>query len=186
MYYTYTFVYFSLLTNFLHSIISASSVRPINSNIDENTSETPQALAKQSSNSPKSLEIVNGTSKLKKSRKNRTKNCLQIQPSFHVNELVWAKMRGFPYWPGVIENVTSKGQYNVHFFGDYTRSHISRNNIVHFLDGFEQYSSHTGNAKLLKAIKEARIFLLSEGALNECLVCKIPKIKAIYREQNKS
>lgn len=150
--------------------------------MDENTSDTSQA--KQSLNTTKSIQTVNGSSKRIKSRKTtHATNCLQLKPSFQVNELVWAHIRGFPYWPGVIENVTNKGKYLVHFFGDYSRGEISRNNVANFFDGFEHYSSHGGNLKLQKAINEARIFLLSERTVNECLVCKIPKIKAMYREQ---
>lgn len=68
----------------------------------------------------------------------------------------------------------------IHFFGDYTRAEVVKNRIADFFDGFEQYSGHNGNKKLERAIKEARIFLIGERILDECMVCKIPELKAKY------
>lgn len=110
-------------------------------------------------------------------RLTRTFTSLVRQPQFHIFELVWAHVKGFPYWPGVIEKVTPRGQFTIHFFGDYTRSNVGRNAVCHFYEGFEQYASHDGNKKLPRAIREARIMLLGDEDVNECLVCRIEKIK---------
>lgn len=120
----------------------------------------------------------------KRLNKKRSVQCLVRLPSFEIHEFVWAYVRGFAYWPGVIEKITSKGKYLVHFFGDYTRAEIGRNRIAHFYEGFEQYSGHNGNFKLQKAIKEARIFLMTERTFNECMVCKIPKSKATFLQNS--
>lgn len=114
----------------------------------------------------------------KKLTRKRIVQCLVRLPSFEINEIVWAYVRGFAYWPGVLESMTKKGKYVVHFFGDYTRAEVGRNRIAHFLEGFEQYSGHNGNAKLEKAIQEARIFLVTERTFDECMVCKIPRMKS--------
>lgn len=112
----------------------------------------------------------------KPQRKQIKRTCQSLmQQSFRVNDLVWAYVRGFPYWPGVIEGITLKGKYTVHFFGDYTRSDIGRRNVISFYEGFEQYSNNFGNVKLQRAINKARILLLSE-VNDECFVCKIPKV----------
>lgn len=52
--------------------------------------------------------------KKKHQRSKRTNQSL-MQQSFHVNDLVWSYVRGFPYWPAVIEGITLKGKYSVHF-----------------------------------------------------------------------
>lgn len=94
------------------------------------------------------------------------------QPQFKINEFVWAHVRGFAYWPGVIEEIEPKDKFTIHFFGDYTRATVGRNAISHFLEGFEQYSNNK-NRKLQKAVKEARILLLDKETIDECLVCKL-------------
>lgn len=71
----------------------------------------------------------------------------------------------------------------IHFFGDYTRGEIGKSCVTHFYEGFEQYSDNFGNIKLQKAINEARIFLLSDRTIDECLVCKIPQLKQMFREK---
>lgn len=114
----------------------------------------------------------------KKSNKKRTTQCLVRLPTLNINEFVWAYVRGYAYWPGVIESVNSKGKHVIHFFGDYSRAEVGRNRIVHFFEGFEQYSGHNGNHKLEKAIKEARIFLVSERTFNDCKVCALLTMKA--------
>lgn len=119
-----------------------------------------------------------------KPNKKRSVQCLVRLPSFRIYEFVWAYVRGFAYWPGVIESETKKGKYVVHFFGDYTRAEVGRNRIAHFFEGFEQYSGHNGNHKLEKAINEARIFLVSERTIDECMVCQIPIMKAAYYKNN--
>lgn len=80
-----------------------------------------------------------------------------LLPSFHIHELVWGYVRGYPSWPGVIECLTPKGKYLVHFFGDYTRAELGRSCITNFFEGFNQYTSNFGNARLQRAINEARI-----------------------------
>lgn len=42
------------------------------------------------------------------------------QPKFHKFELVWAKITGWPWWPGRVVNIPSQkqGNYTVEFFAD--------------------------------------------------------------------
>lgn len=110
-------------------------------------------------------------------KKRRTIQLNVLQPNFHINELVWAHVRGYPFWPGVIEKITPKGKYLVHFFGDYSRSELGKSRITNFYEGFNRYSTNFGNIKLKKAVEEARIFLISNIQPNACMVCMIPMIK---------
>lgn len=104
----------------------------------------------------------------------RTPNALM--PMIHKNELVWAYIKGFPAWPGVVEEVLA-GRYSIHFFGDYTRATVTRRNIMNYYEGFEKFSSNFGNIKLHRAIEEAKYFLLGNDAADECWVCRITKMK---------
>lgn len=107
-----------------------------------------------------------------------------IMPSFYVNDLVWEYVRGYPSWPGVIEKITPKGKYVIHFLGDYSRSEIGRNAITNFFEGFNTYMTDFGNVKLKKAVNDARIFLLS-GTLtvDKCMVCMIPELKKTLKAE---
>lgn len=65
----------------------------------------------------------------------------------------------------------------IHFFGDYTRAEVGKNRIVDFFEGFEQYSGYKGNQK-----RE----VIGEQILDECMVCKIPELKAKYYQISRS
>lgn len=139
---------------------------------------TELSAAKRIKTSPKNEESTKA--EIKRTSQNKKRRVIELQlrePLLQVNELVWAKMRGFPHWPGVIENITRRGKYSIHFFGDYTRSEITASNIWNFFEGFSLYSD-SSNQKLRKAVDEARTFLLSATKLsNQCIVCQIPKLK---------
>lgn len=100
-----------------------------------------------------------------------------LMPAFHKYELVWAYIRGFATWPGVIEEILSNGKYRIHFFGDYTRSDVTRKNITHFFEGFNQFAQNFGNVKLMKAVEEAKIFLFDSNKPNVCYVCYMLALK---------
>lgn len=105
-----------------------------------------------------------------------------LMPTIHTNELVWAYIRGYPSWPGVVEEILENGRYKIHFFGDYTRATVTRRCIMNYFEGFQQFSSNFGNIKLRKAVEEAKFFLLGCDAIDECYVCKILKYKTNYNK----
>lgn len=39
--------------------------------------------------------------------------------------LVWARMRGFPYWPAKVLGIASDTKIDVRFFGDHSRTNMS-------------------------------------------------------------
>lgn len=100
-----------------------------------------------------------------------------LMPALLQYEIVWAYIKGFPSWPGVIETCLPNGKYLIHFFGDYTYSSVTRRYIVNYFEGFNIFSSHFGNIKLQKAIEEAKFFLFGMKSLDECFVCKVLKHK---------
>lgn len=95
-------------------------------------------------------------------------------PDLSQYAICWVKIRGYKDWPGVIENHVNGG-YEIHFFGDYTTSIVSRSKITNFYEGFSLFK-HTFDApKLKKAIQEACICLMSDPSPSSCLVCSILK-----------
>lgn len=103
-----------------------------------------------------------------------------LMPSLHKYELVWAYIRGFPSWPGVIEDILPNGKFRIHFFGDYSRSDVNRKFITHFFEGFNQFSHNFGNLKLKKAVEESRIFLFDQHKTSDCYVSQMLELKACY------
>lgn len=94
-------------------------------------------------------------------------------------------MRGYPYWPGVIESITEKGKYRIHFFGDFSRADINATKMLHFFDGFHQYESNYGNIKLKKAVEEAKILLFSKHTDKTCFICDILAAKKSFNKSFK-
>lgn len=43
--------------------------------------------------------------------------------TFQENEVVWAKIKGYPWWPGIIEEEIKniKSKFKVNFIGDKTQ-----------------------------------------------------------------
>lgn len=71
---------------------------------------------------------------LKPKSKPRRTNCkkvpstaMRLKPSLRRFEMVWAHIRGYKNWPGIIEEETPKGKYKIHLFGDYSTSEVGKN-----------------------------------------------------------
>lgn len=43
-----------------------------------------------------------------------------MDQNFHLEELVWAKVKGFPWWPGYISRLDSYNKYEIVFLGDFS------------------------------------------------------------------
>lgn len=50
----------------------------------------------------------------------KSKKIVKYVPQFTMNELVLAKMKGFPPWPALVTDITPTG-YWVYFFGTHNR-----------------------------------------------------------------
>lgn len=66
-------------------------------------------------------------------------------PDFCARELVWAKIHGYPWWPGIINSIDDsydEYKYMVNFFGDTTYSYLDKSKIAKFQD---KYGLHSKN-----------------------------------------
>lgn len=52
---------------------------------------------------------------------------------YSMGSLVWAKVEGYPWWPGTIKSM-SDNIYEILFFGDFSRSFLKSNRIKCFED----------------------------------------------------
>ena len=55
--------------------------------------------------------------------------------SFNVGEIIWAKIRGYPWWPAIItgaEDDNREKKYTVSFIGDHTHSSLAKKCLEKF------------------------------------------------------
>lgn len=80
-----------------------------------------------------------------------------MSESFSVGEIVWAKVRGYPFWPGIIKGIeecSKEKKYSINFIGDSTHATIPKKCLNKF---DKHYSIHSKckQKKLEEAIKKA-------------------------------
>jgi hypothetical protein len=46
--------------------------------------------------------------------------------------LIWAKVDGYPWWPGFIKSISSKGKVEVMFFDDFTRAYVKPDKLIDY------------------------------------------------------
>lgn len=78
---------------------------------------------------------------------------------YKINEVVWAKIKGFPHWPAKLKRIDSNKMVTVVWFNDYRTTKIYKTQLSKFLLNFEQFAhtfeQHIG---LKKAAHEALIY----------------------------
>lgn len=81
------------------------------------------------------------------------------------NDVVWAKIKGFPWWPGVISSISKSKDQNVeshvNFLGDFTYARLPDSKLYAFEEKFKEFSNRK-NKKLSEAIKIAEKILKGE------------------------
>lgn len=149
-------------------------------NTEHSNNNSKQQVEQQLSKKPRltssKIEISKPShlNQIKKSKTARLKRTRVASTALF--EMVWAYIRGYRNWPGIIEAETPKGRYKIHFFGDYTTSEVSKNKIMHLLEGFKDYSPADSTTLLYKAISEAQLFILDKNR-TECPICQMMKLK---------
>lgn len=64
-----------------------------------------------------------------------------MEATYQVNQIIWAKINGYPWWPAYINAPSDDGQFEVVFFGDFSRAVLSASkikiydDIKHKIDG---------------------------------------------------
>uniref|UniRef100_A0A0N4Z1U2 PWWP domain-containing protein n=1 Tax=Parastrongyloides trichosuri TaxID=131310 RepID=A0A0N4Z1U2_PARTI len=89
-----------------------------------------------------------------------------------VNDLVWAKMKGFPHWPGRIiatPKFNGKGvdsKYLVLFFGTNEHAYLKETELWSYLENREKYEVSNKKKSFENALKEVREAAGLEPAVN--------------------
>lgn len=138
---------------------------PYTTNIDENVTRMPDD------------EKKNITIFFLPKRRKTVLSIVSIAPALIKYEIVWAHVRGYPLWPGVIQEETPKGKYKIHFFGDYSTSELTKNKIKPYLDGYKQFMTIKPSQLLVKAVEESKMFLFEENRPTSCYICQMFEMK---------
>uniref|UniRef100_A0A0K0EK05 PWWP domain-containing protein n=1 Tax=Strongyloides stercoralis TaxID=6248 RepID=A0A0K0EK05_STRER len=81
---------------------------------------------------------------------------------FAINDLVWAKMKGFPHWPGKVIQLpkfNGKGvesKYMVIFFGTNEHAFLKDSELCHYLENRDKYEIPNKKKSFELALKEVR------------------------------
>ena len=66
---------------------------------------------------------------------------------FERNTVVWAKVRGFPWWPSYTEERMPNGHYKVQFIGEKTYQYVPPDKIKSWAENFEEFTKVKRNKK---------------------------------------
>ncbi|CAD8179730.1 unnamed protein product [Paramecium octaurelia] len=88
-----------------------------------------------------------------------------MKSSFKKKQIVWARTKGHPWWPGIvifiylikITQVVDGNQYAINFIGDDSHSILMSDNLYDFQEKFEEFNEKVKkNKKLKEAIQTAQ------------------------------
>jgi len=79
--------------------------------------------------------------------------------TYKSDDIVWAKLRGFSWWPAMVSRTeksrnSSETMVVVNFIGENSHAVLPLDKVVHYREGYEQFSA-TKKKSLLDAIASA-------------------------------
>ncbi len=77
-----------------------------------------------------------------------------MEKKLNKGDVVWAKVKGFPWWPGVVVKVTRGGDVIVNFIGDESHAELPMSKVCKFMSHYDEFSD-TKHKRLLHSIKLA-------------------------------
>ena len=87
-----------------------------------------------------------------------------MDDDFKEKEIVWAKIKDYPWWPGIIQKISFKKNesenisekiYNIDLIGQNFHAKLTKNNIKSFINNFQEHIQ-TNKENLLSSIKLAK------------------------------
>ena len=110
--------------------------------------------------------------------------------SYNVGEIIWAKIRGYPWWPAIItgtEDDNKEKKYAVSFIGDNTHSSLAKKCLDKFEKGLKSYTS-TKKRNLLDSIEKAKEIYYNKNGLKDkeikYMMKRDVKLKEKEKQQN--
>ena len=107
--------------------------------------------------------------------------------SFHVGEVVWAKIRGYPWWPAMItgtEDDNREKKYTISFIGDNTHASLAKKCLEKFEKGLKN-NSNTKKKNLVDSIEKAKEIYYNKNGIKEIETKTIIQNNKKYKENEK-
>lgn len=86
-----------------------------------------------------------------------------MEATYQVNQIVWAKINGYPWWPAYVNNSAEEGHFEVVFFGDFSRAILASSKIKVFDD--IKHKSDGKNKTLDQAFKSVERVMSGETTI---------------------
>lgn len=102
-----------------------------------------------------------------------------MKASFHLNQIVWAKLSGYPWWPAYIKQILTSGIFEVEYFGEFNRNFLDLSHIQTF-DYFPQPFFRKNN-RLKKSFEQANRVLSGKSTISSELKSLVKKRKKINK-----
>ena len=107
--------------------------------------------------------------------------------SFNVGEVIWAKIRGYPWWPAIItgtdDDIREK-KYAVSFIKDNTHASLAKKCLEKFEKGLKSYSS-TKKKNLIESIERAKEMYYNKNGIKDREIKTMIKNNLKYKEKEK-
>lgn len=86
-----------------------------------------------------------------------------MESIYQINQIVWAKVNGYPWWPGFIKSELKVNEFEVVFFGDFSRAMLNKAKIKEF----EELSckANAKNKLLVSAVRSAEAIINGESTI---------------------
>ena len=107
--------------------------------------------------------------------------------SFNVGEVIWAKIRGYPWWPAMItgtEDDNREKKYAISFIGDNTHASLAKKCLEKFEKGLKNYSN-TKKRNLSESIEKAKEIYYNKNGIKEIETKTIIQNNKKYKENEK-
>ena len=98
---------------------------------------------------------------------------------FTVDEIVWGKIKGYPWWPAMITEIeedNKEKKYKVNFIGNNRHANLKKRNIGKFEKEFKNHSN-TKKKDLLESIKTASDLFYNKKVNSTTIIKEIAIIK---------
>lgn len=96
---------------------------------------------------------------------------------FKINQVIWGKISGYPWWPCFIKNI-KKEEIEVCYLGDFSRSFLKIQNIRNFSEIKKPFKP---GKKLLKSIKIAKSIINGNSSIEK----ELKKAHIIFEDDKK-
>lgn len=85
---------------------------------------------------------------------------------FEIGEVVFAKLTGFPWWPGYIKDIKKNGKFEVYYLSDFTKSYLPMTRIRKYtpkdLKNLREFDYQT-------AVENANIIIKGKCTFNQLI-----------------